>query len=131
MFAHRIFSRALTVRKWILIISRLSDQTERVSVAYHKKNRWIKCMRQQPCCMRYIVGVPIFKHLQAKRMLKFIVSVVNSSSLCLLIHKHYFRFLSLISTDIKHFFRVKCDIFDFYENTMCALYARIDFVQRA
>ena len=27
MFAHRIFSRAFTVRKWILIISRLTDQT--------------------------------------------------------------------------------------------------------
>ena len=29
MFAHRIFSRAFTVRKWILIISRLTDQTIR------------------------------------------------------------------------------------------------------
>ena len=31
MFAHRIFSRAFTVRKWILIISRLTDQTTKGS----------------------------------------------------------------------------------------------------
>ena len=104
----------------------------RVSVAYHKAvkktaglNVWDS--NHVACDM---VGVPIFKHLQAKRMFKFIMSVVNSSSPCLSIHKYYFRFLSLISIDIKNFFRVKYDVLDFYENPMCALYARIDFVQR-
>ena len=36
-----------------------------------------------------IVGVLISKHLQAKWMLNFIISVANSSSLCLLIQKFY------------------------------------------
>ena len=93
---------------------------QKMSMAYHKtikKNHWIKFMVQQPCC--------ILKHLQAKWMLKSIMSVVNSSSPCLLMHKYYFRFLSHISTDIKHLFRVRYDVFD-----LCALYARNDFVQR-
>ena len=77
-----------------------------------------------------MVGVPTFKHLQAKRMPKFIKSVANSSSPCLLKHRYYFRFISHISTDIKHIFRVKYDVFDFDEDPMRALYARIDFVQR-
>ena len=72
----------------------------------------------------------LITNTKRKLMLKFIMSVVNSSSPCLLIHKYYFRFFSLVSIDIKHFFRVKYDIFDFYENSMCALYARVDFVQR-
>ena len=76
---------------------------QKMSMAYHKtikKNHWIKFMVQQPCC--------ILKHLQAKWMLKSIMSVVNSSSPCLLMHKYYFRFLSHISADIKYLLRVKC-----------------------
>ena len=44
-------------------------------------------------------------------------------------HKYVFRFLFHISTDIKHLFKAKYDAFESNENPMCALCARIHFVQ--
>ena len=103
----------------------------RLSVAYHKAvkrilnfNIWDN--NHDACDM---AGVLMFKHLLAKRQLCYWVNLSNSDSPCLASLKYYFRSCSHIFLNLKKFFIDSYSV-NILTNPLCALLARISYVQR-
>ena len=76
------------------------------------------------------MGVPIFKHLIAKRALVFFIQLINTSSPCVSPYRHYIRYNSFIKKNLNALFEKNYQVCNFIENPLCALIARIDFVER-
>ena len=81
----------------------------RISVAYHKSikkvldiNSWDS---NHLACE--ILGVNIFKHLPAKRMYNYYISILRSKNNVLIESKYYWQLYSDIKTEIAKIFR--CD----------------------
>ena len=77
-----------------------------------------------------IVNVPIFKHLLATILISVLFRVVRSESPCGLPFRFYLRFMSDIYKSIAHFFMQEYSISNIFESPLCAILARIDYVQR-
>ena len=75
-----------------------------------------------------VAGASIFSHSMAKRYLTFKFSLLESSSPCLTRFKYFFRYGSRLSEAVSNMFFTVFNVKDLFENTLCALLARIDFV---
>ena len=74
--------------------------------------------------------VNIFRHLYAKRHVSFAFAVRNSESSCQVPLIYYLRYKSSFSYQIVEYYRAVYEIPDLFNNTLCAIRARIDFVER-
>ena len=76
------------------------------------------------------VGVPIFKHLIAKRALVFFSQLINTKSPCVSPYRHYLRYNSYIKNNLSILFERNYQVRNFHSNPLCALIARINYVER-
>ena len=111
----------------------LSNRTiNKLSVCYHKALKKVAHLNvwdsNHLACD--IVNVPIFKHLAAKRALCFLISLISSQSPCIAPFKSYFKYSSNIKTSLSTYFNVKYNIVNLLKNPLCAVIARIQYVQR-
>ena len=102
-----------------------------ISVGYHKAvkklaglNYWDS--NHEAC---NIVGVDIFKHLQAKRMLNLYFKALDSRSRFMQKMKYYFSRFSFVKSMVEEYFLKHYDIARLSSNPKCAILARINFVQ--
>ena len=106
-------------------------QLHKISVAYHKAIKIICGLNQwdsnHVACDQ--AGLPIFRHLLAKRVISVWHRVCYSKSPCLANLKYYFRHKGLFTAKIEGwiFDNYACNIRD---NPFCAMVARINYVQR-
>ena len=110
-----------------------NDRTlHKLSVGYHKAVKKIAGLNpwdgNHGACEE--VGVDIFKHLQAKRMISLYFKTMNSENRFLHDMRYYFRFASAIKIEIENFFEKNYGITRLSSNPKCAIMARIDFIQR-
>ena len=77
-----------------------------------------------------LVGVPVFKHLQASRLYEFYISLLNSCTPVYSVLKYYFKYSSNIGFNVKKMFRDRYDVFNLLENDRLAVHSRIKFVER-
>ena len=103
-----------------------------ISVSYHKAVKKIAGLQvwdgNHEACE--VVRVSLFKHLLAKRMICFFNSLINSDSDCITPFRYYFRFCSNFYRVISKLMIDEYGVVDFLTNPLCALLARIDYVQR-
>ena len=130
---HLFRSHAMTFYGMETWSHNLTKQSLRkVSVAYHGAvkrtcgmNKWdgnhVACET---------VGVDTFKHLHARRLISYTYALLNSRSPCLVHLSNYFRFMSQISSNVEKFFSDNYQLANVYSNPLCAVIARIQFVQR-
>ena len=78
----------------------------------------------------HVAGVSIFRHLQAKRYLGFMFSLLESLSPCLTRFKYFSRYGSRLCKAVSNIFSTVYNVNDVFENPLCALLARINFVQK-
>ena len=103
-----------------------------ISVPYHKAIKRIcgrisydsshECLEQ--------VNLPTFKHFLAKKVIKFTFRVFHSRNPCLSNHKYYFTYGSLFCKHIRELISDNYQIIDVFDNQLCALILRIDYVQK-
>ena len=74
-------------------------------------------------------NVLIFRHFLAKRRLCFFHNIIKSRSPCLLDLKNYLSSRSRLHSDLMEMFNIEYGV-NLDENPLCALLARISFVQR-
>ena len=90
----------------------------RISVAYHKSIKKVLNMNSWDsnhlACE--ILGVNIFRHLQAKRMYNYYRSILRSKNNVLIKSKYYWQ--------------LYYDVLDVFNNVYEAILSRIDFVER-
>ena len=103
----------------------------KVAVVYHKAVKKIAGLNvwdsnHEACSM---VKAPIFRHMLSKRYISFLFSIIKTSSPCLAPYKYYFRYFSKYYFEIKKLFSEEYGVIDVYNNPLCALLARIQFVQ--
>ena len=72
----------------------------------------------------------IFRHLQAKRMFNFYLSIVNSENKSILSLKYYFCYNSFIRKNVAEVFLNDYDIINVFDNDRSAIMSRIDYVER-
>ena len=106
-------------------------EINKISVSYHKAvkracglNVWDS--NHEAC---ETVGVPIFKHLLAKRLVCFWHNLCYSKSPCLAGLKYYFRYKAYLFQKISDLFSRDYDV-EISLNPLCAILARIVFVER-
>ena len=75
------------------------------------------------------VGVTIFKHLHAHRLISYVYSLNSSCSPCISIHKYYFRYRSNLFASTKLLFEQCYDIINLLNNPLSAIRARINYVE--
>ena len=73
-------------------------------------------------------GVNIFRHLYAKRRVSFAFAVRNSESPCFAHFIHYLRYR--FGRHIVKNFGAVHEISDLFDDTLCAIRAIVDFVER-
>ena len=104
----------------------------KISVAYHKAVKRIAGLNvwdsNHVGCE--IAKVPIFRHLFAKRLVNNFFSICESKSPCLRKFNYYFRYKSVMNTEVSKYFDKNYEISNLKVNPLCAILARIDFVQR-
>jgi hypothetical protein len=71
-----------------------------------------------------------FKHLLNMMIFGFMFSLLNTSSICALRFKEYFRYHSKIAKDAQYIAVKEYDMFDLFENDFEAVLSRIAFVQQ-
>ena len=76
------------------------------------------------------VNLPIFKYLVAKKFINFAFNLLQSHSPCLSSHKYYFCAYSNYGKEIKTLFYEKDQIPDVFDNRLCAVMARKEFIHR-
>ena len=76
------------------------------------------------------VGVSIFQHLHAQRLVKHLFSVISSGSPCMKHLVYYFKYQSNICRETKNFFWAQYGVSDLLNQPICALMSRISYVQR-
>ena len=104
---------------------------DKISIAYHKAVKKVAGLQiwdsnHEGCD---IVKVPIFKHLLNKRMICFLHSLLNSCCNSISRFKYYFRYSSNYALALKSVFHLSYGIEDIFDNPLCALISRIQFVQ--
>ena len=104
----------------------------KISVAYHKA---VKKLAGLPVWSSNhlaceLIGVNIFRHLQAKRMYKFCLSVFCSRNKTINKLKYYFMYKSNIMRMIETTFLLEYGIVNLFENDTDAILSRIDFVEK-
>ena len=108
-----------------------TSHLNKISVAYHKAVKRICGMNvwdsNHVACET--VGVPIFRHLFATRLLCFWHRLCRAESECTADLKYYFKYNSHIRSKLC---RMSDDIYsvDISQNPLCAIKARIGYVQR-
>ena len=111
--------------------SQIYKNINKVSVTYHKAVKKIAHLNvwdsNHVACE--IVGVPIFKHLVAKRAVCFFHTLINSSSPCISPYRHYLRYHSYALNQLNILFLKNYEISQFMDNPLCAILSRIQFVQ--
>ena len=75
-------------------------------------------------------GLMLFKHLIASRCISFLFQLIRNKSACLVDLKDYFKYDSFMSKTMRKYFNAKYNIDNIFENELCAIKARIRFVQR-
>ena len=75
-------------------------------------------------------GTLLFKHLVSSRVVSFLFRLIGNKSSCMIDLKGHFRNNSIMSKNVKAFFREKYGLNFLYDNELCAIKARISFVQR-
>ena len=106
---------------------------KKISVGYHKA---IKRLCYLPIWSSNhlaceLIGVDIFNHLQAKRMVGYAFRVFSSKSKSLECMKYYFRYHSYFFNCVSEVFYKYYDLDNVFDNDLDAVLARIDFVQRS
>jgi len=76
------------------------------------------------------VGVDLFKHLQAKRLLNLFYFIMYNKSPYFSKMKYYFRFCSNFKFFMQNIFENYYGVTNTFSNAKCAIKSRIDFVQR-
>ena len=104
---------------------------DKISIAYHKAVKKVAGLQvwdsnHKGCDT---VKVPIFKHLLTKRMICFLHSLLNSCCNSISRFKYYFRYSSNYALALKRVFHLSYGIEDIFDNPLCALISRIQFVQ--
>ena len=106
---------------------------KKISVGYHKAIKRICHLpvwaSNHSACE--ILGVDIFNHLQAKRMVGYAYRVFNSKSKSMDCMKLYFRYHSYFFKSVSEMFYLYYDLENVFDNDLDAVLARIDFVQRS
>ena len=106
-------------------------QLKKISVTYHKAVKRICGLK--PWDNNHIacdtVNILIFRHFLAKRRLCYFHNVLKSRSPCLIDLKDYFLSRSRLHSDLVRLFADEYSV-NIDENPLCALLARISFVQR-
>ena len=104
---------------------------DKISVIYHKAVKRIARLNvwdsNHEACE--IVGIPIFKHLIAMRAINFFHQMLKSNSPCIAPYRHYLRYHSHIFFRLDKLFFKNYQVKNFIKNPMCALLARIKYVQ--
>ena len=75
-------------------------------------------------------GMLLFQHLVSSRVVSFLFRLINDKSNCMTDLKGYFRNDSIMSKNIKMYFKDKYKLSSLYDNDLCAIKSRISFVQR-
>ena len=104
---------------------------DRVCIAYHKAIKRISGLNvwdsnHEACEM---VGVQTFSHLRATRLVCFWHKLFHTKSVCLGNLNYYFGYKSQIYGKLKAMFMDNYSV-DILNNPLCAIKARISFVQR-
>ena len=103
----------------------------KLSVCYHKAVKKVAHLNvwdsNHLACD--IVNVPIFIHLAAKRAICFLFSLLNSQSPCVSPFRFYFKYSSHIKSSLSTYFDAKYNICRLLDNPLCALIARIEYMQ--
>ena len=107
-------------------------QLNKISVAYHKAVKSICKMNvwdnNHAACE--IAGVPVFKHLLAKRLACFWHTICYSKSPCMANLKFYFRHKSHIAFKIESFILENYSV-NIRDNPLCTILSRIKFVEKS
>ena len=105
---------------------------EKIAITYHKavkrvarRNVWDS--NHEAC---NIVGVQICKHLIAKRSVCFYYSMLKSKSPCIKPYQNFIRNRSLARSELDNLFVRNYGVTNFYNNPLCALISRINFIER-
>ena len=103
-----------------------------LSVAYHKAVKRVAGMNiwdgNHVACE--LVGVNLFKHLLAKRLLKHYFAIFKSTCTVINHLRYYFLFDSEIKSNIDNLFRSNYEIQDLLDNDIDAILSRIDYIER-
>ena len=105
----------------------------KISVAYHKsikENLNMNYSWDSNHLACEILGVNLFKHLQAKRMYNYYRSVLRSKNGVLIKFKYYWQFYSDIRINIERIFKCDYDVEDVFNNCDNAILSWVDFVER-
>ena len=104
----------------------------KIAVAYHKMVKKITGYRIYDSNHRACdeANVNIFKHLQAKRSVSFLIKLTGSHNRLLLRMKYYLITRSIIKENISRMLNIEYGLSDPFSNPKCAIMARIDFIQR-
>ena len=108
------------------------SKIRKISVTYHKAVKRL-CgfppweSNHKSCD---IVGVPLFLHLLAKRMICFFTGLLRSNSDCLVPLRHYFRYKSRFLNSLRLFFQDIYGLYNVVEHPLSAVISRITYVQR-
>ena len=104
----------------------------KLAVAYHKAikkmvglNVWDS--NHHACALS---SLPIFKHLLARRSLNFYCSLIKSKSPCIASLKYFYRSDSTLGKNLRAIFDLKYGVKNILDHPICALFSRINFVQR-
>ena len=74
--------------------------------------------------------IHIIRHLQAKRMFNFYLSIVNSENKSMLSLKYYFCYNSFIRKNVAEIFLNDYDVVDVFDNDRSEIMSRIDYIER-
>ena len=80
-------------------------------------------------CLHY-ARLPIFKQLHARKSICYAHRLFTSKSPCLTMNKHYLKNNSVFRNILERFFSENYHVTNVFDNPMCSIISRIDFVQR-
>ena len=80
-------------------------------------------------CLEYAC-LPIFKYFLARKLMCNAHRPITSKNQCLMIHKHYLKYISVFINSLKKFFSENYTVTNVFDNPLCSTISRIEFVQR-
>ena len=108
-----------------------TSQLSKISVCYHKAIKRVARMNvwesNHEACDK--IGVPIFKHLFAKRLACFWHKLSKTKSPCLANLRYYFAVKSHLTGKIVKYIWENYDV-NVSNNPLCAVLARINFIEK-
>ena len=112
--------------------NRTRKSLKKIAVAYHNSVKRVCGLNQwdgnHVACET--VGVNIFRHLHARRLIGFVYKLFSSSSPCISQMRSYFRYKSNISESVAKIFYEDYQLMNVFCNPLCAIIARIYHVER-